>query len=334
MTDRRHTSVIAPGSGLAAVHRAAVQLEASRVAARHRPGAHRPGRPGSSPRAWALGAASALAPAVAATATAVAVPAEASTAVPAATAAAPVSAHASATPIPSTLGAGAAGQRPVASQPAGVTTPATTSQPPQQVTAPVLRRGSRGEAVRAAQQRLADLGYWLGEVDGSFGPVTQQAVLALQKAAGLERDGVLGPRTRAALDAGVRPEARGSGDLVEIDKRRQLLLVVRGGEVVTVLNTSTGTEQPYEEDGLRGVADTPPGTWQVGWAFDGLREARLGELHRPRYFHPDGIAVHGADYVPAYPASHGCVRVSDAAMDMVWERGLMPVGSTVLVHEG
>ena len=30
-------------------------------------------------------------------------------------------------------------------------------------------------------------------------------------------------------------------------------------------------------------------------------------------------------------ASHGCARVSNAAMDMIWEQDLMPVGSTVVV---
>jgi hypothetical protein len=53
---------------------------------------------------------------------------------------------------------------------------------------------------------------------------------------------------------------------------------------------------------------------------------------RPRYFHPDGIAVHGYPSVPPYPASHGCARVSEEAMDMVWARDLMPVGSAVRVY--
>mgnify|MGYP002652321331 CR=1 FL=1 len=36
--------------------------------------------------------------------------------------------------------------------------------------------------------------------------------------------------------------------------------------------------------------------------------------------------------IPAYPASHGCARVSNAAMDMIWDEDLMPVGSTVVVR--
>ena len=59
--------------------------------------------------------------------------------------------------------------------------------------APVLRKGSRGNAVTALQRDLTNLKYWLGTVDGSFGHLTQQAVYAIQKAAGLTRDGVVGP---------------------------------------------------------------------------------------------------------------------------------------------
>jgi peptidoglycan hydrolase-like protein with peptidoglycan-binding domain len=57
-----------------------------------------------------------------------------------------------------------------------------------------------GDDVRAAQQRLLDLGYTqVGEVDGIFGTNTQQAVRAFQTTQGLEVDGVIGPATWNAL---------------------------------------------------------------------------------------------------------------------------------------
>lgn len=185
-----------------------------------------------------------------------------------------------------------------------------------------LDPGDSGADVLAVQQLMTELGYWLGTPDGSYGGSTAQAVLAVQKAAGLPRDGVLGPLTLAALDSGVRPEAREGGDGVEIDLDRQLLLVVRGGEVVTTLNTSTGVVGKY---------DTPPGSFTVQREIDGLRVAPLGELWRPRYFNR-GIAVHGSPSIPAYAASHGCARLSDAAIDMVWAEDLMPIGSRVTVY--
>jgi lipoprotein-anchoring transpeptidase ErfK/SrfK len=58
----------------------------------------------------------------------------------------------------------------------------------------------------------------------------------------------------------------------------------------------------------------------------------LGALYWPRYFQPDGIAVHGYGDVPAHPASHGCVRVSNAAIDWIWAENFMPIGSSVWVY--
>jgi hypothetical protein len=187
--------------------------------------------------------------------------------------------------------------------------------------------------VLALQERLRELGYWLGSPDGSFGFLTEQAVLAIQGAAGLSRDGVVGPRTRRALRDGVRPSARSEGGrVVEVDRDRGLVMFVDDGRPERILHTSTGTFKEYTFEGRTLLADTPSGSWQVGWAFDGWRESDLGRLYRPRYFHRDGIAVHGYPSVPAYPASHGCVRVSTAAMNMIWRDGLMPVGRRVLVY--
>lgn len=202
--------------------------------------------------------------------------------------------------------------------------------PPQEQT---LRTGDSGPAVAAAQNRLSDLGYWLGPADGVFGDLTHQAVLALQGAAGISRDGVVGPRTRKHLDAGTRPDARSTGGTVtEIDRDSGLILFVRNGSVNRILHTSTGTFEHYTHDGRQLLADTPRGHWEVSWAVNGWRDGALGNLYRPRYFHVDGIAVHGYPSVPAYPASHGCARVSMDAMDMIWSQDLMPRGSEVWVY--
>jgi hypothetical protein len=129
--------------------------------------------------------------------------------------------------------------------------PAPTKPSPTTDPSP-LRRGADGPAVRAIQQRMAELGYWIGRVDGRFGALTEQAVYALQKAAGIARDGVVGPETRAALDRGVRPSARTvHGRVVEVDLDRQLLLLVDNGRVEQILNTSTGTFEYYWHGGDR-----------------------------------------------------------------------------------
>lgn len=196
-----------------------------------------------------------------------------------------------------------------------------------------LALGDTGDAVLDLQNRLAELGYWVGPVDGRYGQLTQQAVYAFQKAAGLERSGVADPPTRDVLSGADRPQPRStSGYVFEIDKARQLLILAVDGRAVWVWNTSTGTEEPYTYDGEEYLADTPPGAWEVYRQIDGIREGALGRLYRPKYFHTDGIAVHGYPNVPPYPASHGCVRVTNAAMDWIWANDVMPVGTDVWVY--
>ncbi|HEX2235016.1 MAG TPA: peptidoglycan-binding protein, partial [Actinomycetota bacterium] len=198
----------------------------------------------------------------------------------------------------------------------------------------ILRPGARGDRVLALQRALRDLGYWLGRPDGTYGLLTEQAVLAFQGVEGIGRDGAAGPETFGALRSAKRPSPRSTrGDLIEIDEDRGALFVVRDGTARWVFHTSTGTDEPYSHpSGETLAADTPNGRWTVSWAFDGWRESDLGEMWRPRYFHADGIAIHGFESVPAYPASHGCARVSIAAMNLIWERDLAPLGSTVWVY--
>jgi N-acetylmuramoyl-L-alanine amidase len=189
-----------------------------------------------------------------------------------------------------------------------------------------------GPFVLRAQQRLSALGYWLGTADGEYGYLTSQAVMALQKAAGLGRDGILGPKTKAALDHAVRPSPRTrSGSAVEVDKDHQLVLVVVDGRLRYTLNTSTGSGQPYTSDGHTYVATTPEGRFSVQRQIDGMRVSRLGELWRPKYF-TGGYALHGSPSVPGYPASHGCVRLSNGAINFLWSSGSAPIGRTVWVY--
>ena len=66
-------------------------------------------------------------------------------------------------------------------------------------TQPMLRTGSRGDAVRKLQEMLNTKGYDCGSVDGIFGSKTKAAVLAFQKANGLGADGIVGPLTWGKL---------------------------------------------------------------------------------------------------------------------------------------
>lgn len=63
-----------------------------------------------------------------------------------------------------------------------------------------IRRGSRGPEVELLQLGFNRAGYLSAPPDGIFGPVTEAAVLRFQRASGLAADGIVGPRTWAALD--------------------------------------------------------------------------------------------------------------------------------------
>lgn len=222
-------------------------------------------------------------------------------------------------------------------QPALARTTTATAAPVEQVepmkstSGDVLRRGDRGPKVKALQKRLHQLKYWVGATDGVYGNLTQQAVYAFQKAQGLPRDGVFGPKTRAKLN---KPRAVGrksrSGRVVEIDKKRQLLILVHNGKVQWIFNTSTGTEKPYVYKGKRYMADTPKGKWRVFRQVKGWRDGELGHLFSPKYFHADGIAIHGYTSVPPYAASHGCARITLEASKFLWKK--IPIGTTVWIY--
>ncbi|MFD6141188.1 L,D-transpeptidase family protein [Promicromonospora sp. NPDC060271] len=197
-----------------------------------------------------------------------------------------------------------------------------------------IEYGEVSNRVGKLQQRLKDLGYFVTSVDKAYGSETQQAVFALQKAGGLYRDGVVGDATQKAADDGVVPKARtSSGKVLEIDIDRQLVLAVENGKVVKVINASSGNGETYEAKGATYTAYTPRGSFAVYREENRMYASRLelGDMWRPKFF-TGGIAVHGSASVPAFPASHGCVRVSNSAMDWIWDTWGAPSGTPVVVY--
>ncbi|WP_419704280.1 L,D-transpeptidase family protein [Promicromonospora sp. NFX87] len=197
-----------------------------------------------------------------------------------------------------------------------------------------IEYGEVSNRVGKLQQRLKDLGYFVTSVDKAYGGETQQAVFALQKAGGLYRDGVVGDATQNAADDGVVPKAHtSSGKVLEIDIDRQLVLAVEDGKVVKVINASSGNGETYEAKGATYTAYTPRGSFAVFREVNGMHSStlELGDMWRPKFF-TGGIAVHGSASVPAFPASHGCVRVSNSAMDWIWDTWGAPSGTPVVVY--
>ena len=193
---------------------------------------------------------------------------------------------------------------------------------------PVLQLGAVGPGVENLQRRLLALGFW-GVVDGKYGTLTTQQVYAFQKANGLPRDGVLDSAELGLLERATPVVPRlNQGRQVEVDKTRQIIIVSVDGKTEWVFNTSTGNGRPY---GNGAVAVTPEGHFTFSRQIDGLRISELGELFRPKYF-VGGYAIHGSPSVPPFPASHGCVRVTNAAINFIWGANVIPLGTPVWVY--
>jgi hypothetical protein len=175
-----------------------------------------------------------------------------------------------------------------------------------------FRDGEQGYAysVRGIQLRLAALGYLdPGDVTGSFHSRTSHALLAFQGWEGLARTGTVTGQTQVALfkASPPRPAVRAAGRRLEIHRERGVLLMVRGGEVLRAIHTSTG----------RGGI-TPVGEFRV------YRKERMSwsvpfQVWMPwaAYF-VRGIATHEYHDVPAYPASRGCVRLPSGEAERVY----------------
>jgi peptidoglycan hydrolase-like protein with peptidoglycan-binding domain len=198
-----------------------------------------------------------------------------------------------------------------------------------------------GPSTMASQRKLLQLGFWLLNPNGTFDDTTRQAVMAFQKYFQLRPTGTINAATAFLLERMDMPATANekTKTLAEVDKTRQLLFLVQDGITTHVLNASTGDDREYTEPDsntpgviITDTAITPVGTFRINRERpDGWWMGDLGQIYRPKYF-IGGVAIHGSLSVPAYPASHGCVRVSVAAMDMIWENEMLPRGTTVVVY--
>ena len=190
---------------------------------------------------------------------------------------------------------------------------------------------NRAEA-KEAEQRLSDMGYWTGPVDGAIDPATRAALIAFQKTEGRKKTGRLTRDELEAIRNAAPPQARDLGyKHVEVDLDRQVLLLVNDeGAVVRILPVSTGSGKRYNEKGGRGLAYTPRGRFRVYGKVAGWKRSPLGLLYYPNYI-SDGVAIHGNPDVPPEPRSHGCIRIPMFASREVSK--MLPVGTIVLVYD-
>ena len=119
---------------------------------------------------------------------------------------------------------------------------------------PTLQKGSKGDDVKKLQQRLKDLNYLSGSVDGDFGNGTASAVSAFQQEAGLTVNGIADEATQNALYADDAPKSKvyakldyktiardpdaHEGDLITFSGK--VLQVMESGSRITLRITSKG----------------------------------------------------------------------------------------------
>ena len=159
-------------------------------------------------------------------------------------------------------------------------------------------------SMQQIEQKLADLHYDVGPVDGTYDDQTSSAVLAFQKVNGLDRTGNLtDPLTAQIMSTTAAPADMVPGDSsptkIEVDLRRQVLFFYENGSLSKILAVSSGTSK----------TPTPAGDYNVYRYDSGWHTSPLGQLYNAEYF-TGGYAIHGSKSVPAEPASHGCIRIS------------------------
>lgn len=196
-----------------------------------------------------------------------------------------------------------------------------------------LSLGMAGDSVTKVQNRLVELGFDPGPVDGIYGGLTQQAVWAFERLVlATPRDqasGVVTPETWSRMqDAlAILPRRPNSTQThMEIYLPEQVAIVFEDDKPRFFTHISSGSGEKWCEEvtiqpgeynnpgtepivrGECGESLTPGGVYSFYRRYEGHRVGSLGGMDNPVYFNY-GVAVHGADNVPLHPASHGCIRI-------------------------
>jgi peptidoglycan hydrolase-like protein with peptidoglycan-binding domain len=219
-----------------------------------------------------------------------------------------------------------------------------------------LSKGMAGDDVADLQQRLTDLGFWPGPIDGYFGDETRRSVWAYEKLVlGVPFNEPTGTVTAEMWDemqdsfqiAPRRPDS--TPNHTEIYLPEQVIAVFHDDVAVFISHMSSGDDEewceevtispgewnnPSDEPLVRGECGrsvTPGGVYEFTRRIEGIRQGSLGGMWDPVYFNY-GIAVHGALNVPLYPASHGCIRLP-LTLSPVFQ-DLTATGDQVFVFDG
>ena len=215
--------------------------------------------------------------------------------------------------------------------------PGADESPPRILGIPALVEGDEGPHVSMLQLELSRLGLYRGAIDGIYGTEVATSVIAFHKANLQERTGDWTEADSALLPSfepdGV-PDRPDEPDRVEVDITRQLLFLFLDGEVAAIVPVSSGGGYAYFSERQQAVvgAGTPRGDFTLwrydkGWGCDSV----TGWCVYNYWAFTTHYGVHGYRSVPAYPASHGCVRVN--LWDADWLESQFSIGMPIHIWD-
>ena len=179
-----------------------------------------------------------------------------------------------------------------------------------------------GPDVEYVQQRLSDLGFYDGEIDGVYDLETEGAVRAFQEEFGILVDGIVGPDTYNAIGLGQEDEIEvpTEGHSIYIDTTNFTLTLNQNGSVINTYPVAVGAPS----------TPTPLGDWRIiqktlnpGGAFG----TRWMKINVPW----GGYGIHGTDNPSSIgtAASHGCVRMLNEDVNELYD--IVPLGTPVRI---
>jgi L,D-transpeptidase ErfK/SrfK len=179
-----------------------------------------------------------------------------------------------------------------------------------------------GPDVEYVQQRLSDLGFSDGEIDGVYDLETEGAVRAFQEEFGILVDGIVGPDTYNAIGLGQEDEIEvpTEGHSIYIDTTNFTLTLNQNGSVINTYPVAVGAPS----------TPTPLGDWRIiqktlnpGGAFG----TRWMKINVPW----GGYGIHGTDNPSSIgtAASHGCVRMYNEDVNELYD--IVQLGTPVRI---
>jgi peptidoglycan hydrolase-like protein with peptidoglycan-binding domain len=222
-----------------------------------------------------------------------------------------------------------------------VDTPVRSPQTPTiKAGTPVLVPGDEGDEVRDLQARLAQLAWYFGDIDGTYGDETVEAVRGFQEKRGIAVNGVVDQRTLDRLHAMSYDPSRDqlglhnipgpldarclTGRVICVDKTSRTLRWMIDGKVIKTLDVRFGGSS----------TPTREGSFTVGYKNRDHVSKLYGSSMPFAMFFSGGQAVHySSDFagVGYAGASHGCVNVRDYE-GVAWLFDQVVVGDKVVVY--